>query len=151
MRFIWFYAWLPVVAWMGVIFLFSSLPSFPTPFIIWWDMLLKKAAHVIEYAVLMALLYRAFWYPNRYYKVKNYRSNLADHYRYLRVAALIALLYAMSDEWHQSFTPGRGPTIRDVFIDSGGILLSSWMIQRFKPIKAWLIEGLPIAEYQRYL
>jgi VanZ family protein len=35
---------------------------------------------------------------------------------------LICVLYAISDEIHQSFVPGRGPSIIDVFIDSTGAI-----------------------------
>ena len=34
---------------------------------------------------------------------------------------MLGISYAISDEIHQSFTPGRGPKITDVFIDSLGV------------------------------
>jgi len=36
---------------------------------------------------------------------------------------LLGVLYAVSDEWHQAFVPGRGPSINDVFIDASGIVI----------------------------
>jgi VanZ family protein len=39
-----------------------------------------------------------------------------------RHVVLIGILYAISDEWHQAFVPGRGPSIKDVFIDTSGIM-----------------------------
>ena len=43
--------------------------------------------------------------------------------RYKSIALLICILYAISDEFHQAFVPGRGPAVRDVFIDSAGALV----------------------------
>ena len=50
--------WLPVVAWAAVIFAFSSIPSLSSG-LGTWDTILRKGAHITEYAVLGALLYRA--------------------------------------------------------------------------------------------
>ena len=50
--------WLPVVAWAAVIFAFSSIPSLSSGLGA-WDTVLRKGAHITEYAVLGALLYRA--------------------------------------------------------------------------------------------
>ena len=50
--------WLPVVGWAAVIFTLSSIPSLSTG-LGTWDTVLRKGAHLTEYAVLGALLYRA--------------------------------------------------------------------------------------------
>src|SRR5438876_818876 len=50
--------WLPVLAWAAVIFTLSSVPSLSTGLGL-WDTILRKGAHITEYAVLGALLYRA--------------------------------------------------------------------------------------------
>lgn len=52
------------------------------------------------------------------------------------IAAGIAVVYAMSDEWHQTFVPGRGGTWIDVVIDTAGIGLAA-MVSR----KAWKRKG----------
>ena len=49
----------------------------------------------------------------------------------------VGTLYAASDEWHQGFVAGRGPSVRDVMIDSAGViagtLLLLWiLLRRFK-------------------
>lgn len=95
--------WLPVLLWAAVIFAFSSLPQGITPSLEGeaLDFLAKKAAHVFEYAVLSLLLYRA----------------LRAHGRSGWWCVLGVGLYALSDELHQSFVPGRGAAFRDVFID----------------------------------
>ena len=41
---------------------------------------------------------------------------------------LAAFLYACSDEFHQSFVPGRGPAFKDVMIDSTGALVGLTII-----------------------
>jgi len=48
----------------------------------------------------------------------------------------LGTLYACTDEFHQLFTPGRGASIKDVVIDSSGILLSLIVIILFKKIKS---------------
>lgn len=100
--------WLPPVIWASIIFLFSSIPTVTTSTFYLWDFIIKKSAHFIEYGVLVTLLYRAF-----------INSNMAKNKAQL-YSLIISIIYAMTDEFHQSFTPGRGPSIRDVLIDSLG-------------------------------
>ena len=92
--------WLPVLVWAAVIFAFSSIPSLSTG-LGTWDTILRKGAHVIEYAVLGGLLYRALG-----------RETLA-------LAAGIA--YAATDELHQHFVRGRHASPVDVAIDAVGV------------------------------
>ena len=93
--------WLPVVLWAGLIFGLSSVPDLGTG-LGTWDLVLRKLAHFCEYAILGALLLRAFG-----------RAELA-------VAAGVA--YAATDELHQHFVPGRHAALRDVAIDAAGVL-----------------------------
>jgi VanZ family protein len=94
--------WLPVFAWAAVIFAFSSIPSLSTG-LGTWDTVLRKGAHIVEYAILGALLYRALE-----------REELA-------LAAGIA--YAATDEFHQRFVHGRHSSPIDVAIDAVGLAL----------------------------
>ena len=94
--------WLPVLVWAGVIFTFSSIPSLSTH-LGTWDLVLRKAAHVTEYAILAALLRRA-----------------TGSYAW---AFGLAVAYAASDELHQTFVRGRHGSPIDVGIDAIGILL----------------------------
>lgn len=96
--------WLPALGWMMLIFWFSSRSDLPSASIPVLELLLKKGAHVGAYAVLAILLARAIALP-RYGR---------------RVAFALAVLYAISDEFHQSFTPGRMPQATDVLIDAAG-------------------------------
>ena len=93
--------WLPVVLWAALIFAFSSVPDLGTG-LGGWDLALRKIAHAAEYAVLGALLARALSNP--------------------RLAVLVGVLYAASDEVHQAFVPGRLGSPIDVAIDAVGVV-----------------------------
>lgn len=47
------------------------------------------------------------------------------------VALALAILFAASDEWHQTFVPGRDGCARDVLIDSiGAIIAAVWLVRK---------------------
>lgn len=104
-------AWLAVVAWLGLIFWFSNQPSLTTNLGA-WDIVLRKTAHMVEFGVLTFLLWRAL------------RHRWPAGWASLLPAALAALAYAVSDEYHQSFIVGRSATVRDVGFDLAGILVA---------------------------
>jgi VanZ family protein len=79
-----------------------------------FGLLVVKGYHVTEYAVLCWLLQRVL-----------HPRIVRQHRRALVIAAFMALIYAASDEWHQTFVPGRGGTWVDVVIDSFGISLAT--------------------------
>ena len=91
--------WLPVLVWATVIFVFSSIPDLGTG-LGGWDLVLRKLAHAAEYAILGALLVRATG-----------RGSLAF---------TLVVLYAASDEFHQTFVEGRVGAVHDVAIDAVG-------------------------------
>ena len=99
--------------WMGAIFVVSSIPSVATPFEPFFDFSIKKICHIAEYWILTALLFKAL------------RVHIPLKGRAVFTAALITTLYACSDEWHQTFVPGREGTLRDVGIDALGVLAAS--------------------------
>lgn len=68
--------------------------------------LVRKSAHIIAYFILGLLAYNVI----RLYSWPMRRAILAS--------AAIVLLYAISDEFHQSFVPGRSAEVRDVLIDT---------------------------------
>ena len=113
--------WLPVILWAVVIFSFSAKPTTRTSEIYWQDFLVKKSAHVFEYGILTILLFRAL-------KKGGIEKKEAGVY-----SVILAVLYALSDEFHQSFTPGREPTLRDVFFDTTGSFLAVYIIWRYLP------------------
>lgn len=94
--------WLPVFAWAAVIFAFSSIPHLSTG-LGTWDTVLRKGAHIAEYAILGALIYRALG-----------REALA---------LAVGIAYAATDEFHQHFVVGRHASPVDVAIDAVGLSL----------------------------
>ena len=103
--------WLPALGLMAAIFALSSLPSDRIPFFGEYDLLIKKGAHAAGYATLAIAYYFAL--PPRLSPV--YRGVLS---------LLMAVLFALSDEFHQSFVRGRHSALRDVGIDSLGAALA---------------------------
>jgi VanZ family protein len=111
---------LPALFMMLLIFLLSAQPSSQLPNFDWADRLVKKGGHAVGYAILALLYWRAF--------------DFKDDKRW--VAWLLALLYAITDEFHQSFVPGRHPAILDVMIfDNFGALISLWLVNRYRKQK----------------
>lgn len=101
-------AYLPPVLWAGLIFYLSHQSTLPGFTVSIFDFLFKKTAHMFVYAVLYLLLYRAFRLTRPQDRSK--RSYL--------IPLALTLLYAISDEWHQSLIPGRHPNfVRDVGYD----------------------------------
>ena len=103
--------WLPVLVWAGVIFAFSGVPSLDTG-LGTWDLVLRKLAHVCEYALLGFLLARGVRRP--------------------AVAVVLAAAYAVTDEVHQTFVEGRHGAPRDVAIDTFGALLGVFLWRRWR-------------------
>jgi VanZ family protein len=92
--------WAPVVLWAGVIFVLSAIPSLSTG-LGTWDLVLRKGAHLAEFAILGALLVRAL--------------------RSAPLALLAGSAYAATDEVHQLFVSGRQGSPLDWLIDTIGV------------------------------
>ena len=105
--------WLPVLVWAGVIFALSSVPSLGTG-LGTWDYVLRKGAHMTEYAILAVLLVRATGW--------------------LAWAFALAVAYAGSDEIHQTFVRGRHGAPLDVAIDAVGVLAGLAAIRRLRAV-----------------
>lgn len=105
------FRWLPALLLMAVIFLLSSTPASRLPHFGTIDLLIKKGGHATGYALLALAYYFAL--PPRLSPV--YRGVLAF---------VMALLFALSDEFHQSFVEGRTSSLRDVGIDSAGAAIA---------------------------
>jgi VanZ family protein len=124
--------WLPVIFWMCIIFwmsteTFSSQNTFSlteaflrflVPRISSQEMglihvFIRKVGHVTEYFILGLLLFRAF----------RGGSVASWNWRWFFFAVIVVVLWAVSDEFHQSFVPTRTASAVDVGIDTvGGIL-----------------------------
>lgn len=68
---------------------------------------IRKCAHVFEYSVLSLLLFRAVRAARRGWQ-----------FRWAATALILTALFATSDEIHQVFVPGRGPSVHDVMLDT---------------------------------
>ncbi|BEP30309.1 VanZ family protein [Helicovermis profundi] len=124
-------SWTLVLLWMGVIFAFSSqlatdsghLSNGITKFIIGiikkilpgdsfdirlFEHYVRKLAHFTVYFVLGIFTMNAF----STIKIKGKKQ--------IVYVLVLCALYALTDEFHQIFVPGRGPAIKDVLIDTGG-------------------------------
>ena len=101
--------WLPVVAWAALIFALSSIPNLSTAEGVLGDVL-SSGAHAVEYAIFAVLLLRAL-----------------D----ARLAAFAAgIAYAITDEIHQSFVPGRVASGIDLLVDAVGLAVGIVLLER---------------------
>jgi len=131
--------WIPAFFWMGVIFLFStelfSMPGtspwvegllrwfFPTASdttVQTFHLIVRKAAHVMEYAAL-SLFY--FWGLSGSFRPTSWKGSIA------LASVVLSVLYAASDEWHQSFSPFRTGTPVDVGWDALGAVLAQTAVR----------------------
>ncbi len=95
----------PPIALMAVIFVLSAQPDLDSG-LGEWDMILRKCAHMAEFGLLWFLWWRALGYGHA------------------ASAAAIAIGYAITDEFHQTFVDGRHAALRDVLIDTAGVLVA---------------------------
>jgi VanZ family protein len=118
--------WLPPLIWMGCIFFFSAQPDLPGPPQPWLNTLFTNLGHFIAYGFLALWWYRALSSVPSLSEAGELRTRVA------RMTFLIALLYAASDEFHQSFVPGRDASLLDLMVDSGGAAVALLLISRRK-------------------
>lgn len=106
--------WFPVIAYSAIIFCVSSLPNLKTPF---EGINFDKVAHLLEYMPFGFLTHRALLH------------SLDDISRSKLVGLTIGLafVYALSDEYHQSFVMGRSSSIFDALADTIGAFLGSYV------------------------
>ena len=105
--------WLPVFLWAVIIFWLSSIEQIVVSQFFIWDFIAKKIAHLTEYAVLFALIFRAT------------RGQWI-------LSFVLTMVYAASDEIHQKFVPGRTAAFYDLAFDFSGASLAGYLIWKFK-------------------
>ncbi len=130
--------WLPVCAWASLIFLFSTdhfssahtaqlfgffsswlFPEIPAEDIAPVHGIMRKLGHWTEYFVLAVLMLRA---------LRN-ETGKTWELRHAVYTLVFILLYALSDELHQTFVPSRTASFGDVMIDVlGGICGILWIV-----------------------
>ena len=99
---------------MAIIFILSSQSDIPGPPDPLLDRIFKKSAHAIGYGMLAI----------------SYAWALAGRGRVLSFALCLTILYAISDEWHQTFVPNRFGSPLDVLIDSVGASVGLYVWSR---------------------
>ncbi len=112
-------SWVLVVLWSGIIFYFSSVPNLKISQFGFLDFVLRKAAHITEYVVLCIFYIRA---------LKN-TTKLSDKKIYL-FSVIFSIVYAITDEIHQSFVPTRNCNIFDLFFDTVGVGLGKFVYKK---------------------
>lgn len=119
--------WGPAVLIMAVIFFASSLSSGEVPkFQGFLDYVVKKGGHMTGYALLSLAYLRGIG------KTGN---------KALLLSWFLSVAYAITDEFHQSLTPGRTPRFTDVGFDAAGAFLGLLSYSIFR--KKWSEKGLP--------
>lgn len=103
--------WFPALGMMLVIYAFSSQPGDTLPDFFGWDYVVKKLSHAIGYGLLALSYFHLLKYNKKQYWL----------------AWLMALAYAATDEFHQSFVAGRHASIYDVLLfDNLGAAIALW-------------------------
>jgi VanZ family protein len=113
--------WGPAILLMLGIFFLSSRQRVSVADSFTINFIFFKSLHVIEYATLFFLVFRAMY--------KTF-SNL-ELSKILFLSVIICVAYAISDEVHQTFVPTRNGTIIDVFIDTIGILIAKYYTEKY--------------------
>ncbi|MDP1676121.1 MAG: VanZ family protein [Bacteroidota bacterium] len=110
---------LPLIAWCVFVYTASSIPSPKVPAL---GAYTDKVIHFGVYGMLCWLAHIAFHHqPNT--SIKKYS---------LLVAVLFTVVFGMSDEFHQMFTPGRSSDVLDIAADTFGGLVYSAVYLRFR-------------------
>lgn len=128
-------SWIAVISWMGLIFFLSHQPAdasselssgfmeiilrplmilFPNAQfeIDWLHFFIRKNAHFFAYFILGILYVNALKASFKDFEEKDWKL--------ISISLFLSILYAISDEVHQLFIPGRSGEVRDIFIDSSG-------------------------------
>jgi VanZ family protein len=105
-----FSAWLPAIAWAGLIFALSAQPDLRFAPDAELDFVVRKIGHMGVFAILALLLLRA---------LTRGASSRPSAWSFT-----IAAGYAASDELHQALVAGRHPSVVDVAIDAAGALIA---------------------------
>jgi VanZ family protein len=142
--------WPPPLLWMSLIFIGSADSAsvnrssrFIEPLVRWFFpalsdaavgtcvLVARKCAHLTEYGLCAILIWRAL----RQHTAKDRRP---WNWREPKWALLIIFGYACTDEIHQCFVPGRGPSLHDVLLDTLGGAIGLFLLWRLgKLSKRW--------------
>jgi len=121
------YYWLPPFIWMGIIFYMSSQKSITITTNVVTEFVTFKTLHMVEYAFLFFLLYRAFQ-----------SIKLMHEFVYVVCAFFITIFYSISDELHQLSIPTRQGRLRDIVFDIGGMFIMYVIIKKVRLVQKLL-------------
>jgi VanZ family protein len=107
------------IGWALLIFVLSSLPKIPT--IPTGFRPIDKVAHFVEYFVFGLLLAGAFAHSSGHRPIR----------RSLVTAGILGVAYAVLDEFHQKFVPGRFATVEDAIADTLGVMVGLFVYLRW--------------------
>lgn len=94
--------------------------------------IVRKGAHMTEYFLLTLSLIKYFWSIFSDRIVRN--GNVVQWKEIYLWSGIISFLYACSDEFHQTFIPGRAGLFTDVLVDSVGIIFALISVSIFRKI-----------------
>jgi len=100
---------------MVLIFIASGTPGDEVPEFGTFDLIVKKGGHMTGYALLAIACFLAAY------------GDTKNMVRCAIISLCISIVYAASDEYHQSFTPDRFPSVIDVGIDTAGAIIGAGM------------------------
>lgn len=103
--------WLPAVLWMALIYFLSSFHKLQASPVGWQDFIVRKTAHFFEYAILFVLNNRALQ-----------GTILLSSKKRLLLSFFLTVLYALTDEFHQTKVNGRTGKPFDIGVDSLGAI-----------------------------
>jgi len=97
--------------WMSLIFYLSSLPSTSTGPDTLTFKIFSKALHFFIFGILSL---------HFLFSIKGKKSLQETRLKVFLLSLLLTITYAITDEYHQSFSPGRTPSFKDIIIDTSG-------------------------------
>lgn len=131
----WPVRWLPAVSLASAIWWLSSQSRIDTGLELgWWGVLLANSAHGVVFGALAALVHVALSSPGR---------------RRFAIAVLLVSVYGATDEFHQSFVPGRSPSVLDWWSDTAGAVVGAGVATWARESAGWALRlavlGIPLA------
>jgi VanZ family protein len=131
----WPLRWLPAASLAAAIWWLSSQSRIDTGLELgWWGVLLANSAHGVVFGALAALVHVALTLPGR---------------RRFLMAVVLASIYGAADEFHQSFVPGRSPSVLDWWSDTTGAVVGAGVATWARDSASWALRlavfGVPLA------
>lgn len=114
--------WLPSLLWMALIYYLSSFHKLQASVVGWQDFITRKTAHFMEYALLFI-----------FYNFALKQSTNIFYKKRLIYCLVLTIIYAISDEYHQTWVNGRTGKPFDIGIDSFGAFFGLFVVWKFSP------------------